>query len=373
MSRADCVSWQRVVAIVLANIYILVGIAVLQQIADARGFVPSHAINATYLAAGILISIIVHEAGHRIVGAALGWRCVRFGFGPFEFYREGKGWKTQRVKMLWGAFVRQAPASFTQFRLHKAMTLLGGPMSSLVFGLVFIGIALATSNAVVFAIFGDMSLLTFTGVLELIPRLTKSGIGSDGQRLAQVIRGGETMDELQWPILAEASNFTPLRHRDWPHDMLTRLAEGGDPYLVYLAYLHSMDAGDEEAAAGYMRRLITGLPEEKPSPYYACEAAYWLAIYGNDAREARKWMERIGPGVDPETRLRAEAAVAFTEGQAERAESLAKEALALIGAPPLSGSSEYAVDRLRRLLSTLECQRAALMPTDSIALRYCEP
>jgi len=141
-------------------------------------------------------------------------------------------------------------------------------------------------------------------------------------------------------------------------------AERGDAYFIYLAYLHSMDAGDEQAAAAYMRRLIAGMPEENPSPYYSCEAVYWLAMFGSQAEDAAKWMNRVGEQpIDPETRLRAEAALAFANGQSERAITLAKEALSLISDQPATGSSEYAADRLRYLLNTLERQ-----PTEPVSV-----
>jgi hypothetical protein len=122
-------------------------------------------------------------------------------------------------------------------------------------------------------------------------------------------------------------------------------------YNIYLAYLHTLDAGDGEASSEYMRRLIAQLPGEKPNAHFACEAAYWLATYGGDTEGARKWMERAGQNVDPEVRRRAEAALALADGQPDRAESLANEALARIHTPAACGSAQFEIDRLRRVLS----------------------
>jgi len=332
--------------------------AFLRQAGAARGFEPpSLEITVAFWVAGILAYLIAHEAGHRIAGAALGWRCVRFGFGPVEFFREGVSWRTQRVKTLWGAFVRQMPPSFAHYRQEKAVTILGGPMSSLVFGLVFAAIALTSANPVVFALFGKLGLCALVGVLELIPR--KHGrIGSDGYRLRQVFRGGQVMDELLRDTVGEASNFTALRHRDWPHAPIVRLAAGDDPYNIYLAYLHTLDSGNLEAASEYMRRLIARLPE-KPDSHFAIEAAYWLATYGGNTELARKWIERAGPDVERTMRLRAEAAVALADGQPDRAESLAKEALAQFRTPAACGSEEYDLDRLNYVLQGVAASGAA--------------
>jgi hypothetical protein len=337
------------IATLVACIYVMAANGFLRQAGAARGFEPPSLETTVALwVAGILTCLIVHEAGHRIAGASLGWRCVRFGFGPVEFFREGESWRSRRVKTLWGAFVQQMPPSFAHYRLEKATTLLGGPVSSLIFGLMFAAIALTSANPVVFELFGKLGLCALVGVLELIPRLT-GGIGSDGYRLWQVVRGGQAIDEMLRETMGIASNFTALRHRDWPHAPIVRLAAGDDPYNIYLAYLHTLDAGNVEAASEYMRRLIAKLPE-KPVSHFAIEAAYWLATYGGNAELARKWIERAGPDVERTSRLRAEAAVALAEGQPDRAESLANEALAQFRTPAACGSEEYDLDRLNYVL-----------------------
>jgi hypothetical protein len=228
--------------------------------------------------------------------------------------------------MLWGAFVRQVPPSFVHYRREKTITLLGGPASSLIFGLVFTAIAVSSPGPIALAFFGKLGLMSFLGVLELIPR-ERNGIGSDGYRLWQVRRGGQALDDIQRESLAEASNFTPLRYRDWPHAVIVRLA-GGDLYDTYLAYLHSLDAGNTEAASRHMGRLIAYLPEKDPNPHFAYEAAYWLALYGGDAEGARRWMKRAGQNVEPDLGRRAEAALALADRQPYLAEELAREGLA---------------------------------------------
>ena len=312
----------------------------------ARGFdLPSMAAQWAFLLAGIFVAVIAHEAGHRTAGAAMGWRCIRFGFGPFEFFRERQAWKRARVKMLWGAFVRQVPPSFHAFRRQKTMTLLSGPLSSLFFAAV----ALMSAHPLVFNLFGRMGLVSLLGVLELIPR-EKDGIGSDGYRLWQVIRGGKPIDDMMREIMAEASNSNAPRYRDWPRAVVERLAATGDWYSIYLAYLHTLDASDLEAASGYMRRLIALLPEEQPNPHCACEAAYWLATYGGDTEAARLWLRRAGQNVEPEVRLRAEAAVALADGHTDHAQALANRALALMRTPPACGSDACEIDLLNQIV-----------------------
>src|SRR5579871_159433 len=297
----------------------------------------------------LIVHLITHECGHRFTGMALGYRCVRFGFGPFEFYREKRGWKMLKVKMLWGAFVRQVPPDYSAFRLQKAATLLGGPFSSLLFAIRFAILAMLSMSALPFRVFGLWSTVCFLGVLELIPR-EKDGIGTDGYRLWQVIRGGPPVDEMIRELACESSDLHRPRWRDWPHDIIVRLAIGNDPFNIYIAYLHHLDAGDWKTAGSYMRRLLALLPEVDPCAHYACEAAYWFAARQHDPESARKWLERADPKLAHENRRRAAAALALAEGQIERATLLATQAIANIGTP-ICGSDECELDQLRYVLA----------------------
>ena len=294
---------------------------------------------------GLVIYVITHEAGHCIAGALMGWRCVRLGFGPLEFLRQARGWRVQRGRM-WGrhaAFVRQVPPSFSNYRREKAATLLGGSASSVAFGLVFMAAALTASNALLLEFFACAGILGLVGAFEVVT-------GSDGMHLRQVLRGGPPVDDMIRESVAEASDFTPLRPRDWPHDVILRLGQREDLYCHYLAYVHWLDAGDTEAAAAHIQKLIAFLSEADPDPTNACEAAYWLAAYVGDAVAARTLLIRAGPGADPMARTRAAAALALAEGQPERAESLIREGLAQIPLPS-SGSAQFEFDRLSHLLA----------------------
>ena len=178
----------------------------------------------------------------------------------------------------------------------EVIIILSGPISSVICGQFFALLALTSTDSVSFAVFSRLFFWSFLGVLELL-----SGNGrSDGDRLRQVMRGGDGVDDLIRDSMAESSNFTSLRYRDWPRAVIVRLAERQDSYDYYLAYLHAMDSGELEAALAHMRSLMAQLASEKPNSYLACEAVDWLATEGGDVVEARKWLELIGPDLAPE-------------------------------------------------------------------------
>ncbi|HUI81294.1 MAG TPA: M50 family metallopeptidase [Bryobacteraceae bacterium] len=342
----------------LANAYLFLALAYIGDVGDSLGIAsPSWIAAIAYTVFGVFTWLLVHEYGHRLAGAALGWQCVRFGFGPLEFARTREGWKRERVKMLWGAFVRQMPSSFAHYRREKSITLISGALANVIFAVACGAVALSVRNAVVFPLFGRLAILSFTGVFSLIPH--RSGdIASDGYNLWHLRRGGEYADSMQRESLAEASNHTALRHRDWPRDLIKRLAEGSDSYNLFLGYLQSLDAGEVDTASSYMSRLIAQLPEKEPFAYYAYEAAYWLAVYRQDPEAARQWIDRVPPDQVPDLRLRAEAAVALATGQADEAARLAKRALEEQG-EIRCGTDLYQTDRLHDLLARLPAATAA--------------
>jgi len=345
---------------IVASFYIVVGNSLLEILAEYRGFEqPPLAIRCALLALAALVYLIVHESGHRMAGVFMGWKCTAFGIGPLEFFRERNLWKHRRVKMLWGAFVRQMPPNFCRFRPQKALTLTSGPLASLIVGGLLLVIVLDTQNATVFALVSRLALVILLGLFELIPACRK-GIGSDGYRLRQVLRGGPELDEMYRDMLGEASNHCFVRYRDWPREALVRMASGDDPYSIYLAYLHMLDSGDVEAASSYMRRLIASLPEGEASPFYAYEAAYWLAEYEGDVAAAKRWLERAASDESNVVRVQAEAAIAAAEAQWERASALVQRGLALAHDPGECGGDQVDVERLNKILSTAPVGEAAV-------------
>jgi len=351
-------------ALVLACIYMYLASDLMQGIAEERGFenLPL-LIRLAFIALGTLACVLVHETGHRATGAAMGWPCARFGFGPFEFHRTKDGWRRYRVKMLVGAFVGQVPRTYDHYRLRKAATLLSGPLASLVVGSTFVWLAYWSRDAMTYTLYGRLGTITLLGFLELLPAVRK-GIGSDGYRLWQVIRGGTPVDELVRDSLADSSNLSPLRYRDWPHDVVLRLAESGQPYDLYLAFIHSNDAGDIEAEEIYVRRLMASLPAQDLDAHgrhYACEIACWLALRANDPAAATQWLERAGTDADWELQRRAHAAIALASGDFDRAAELAEAALADCPMPPPRGFEMWDVERLQRILSAARAGQASLV------------
>jgi hypothetical protein len=223
-------------------------------------------------------------------------------------------------------------------------------MASLLVGLMCGLVAWKCTTGGAFWLFSSLAVWSPLGTLELIP-YRFAAARSDGASLWRLhtLKGS---DDMQREILAETSNLTPLRYRDWPRDVLERLATSGEDYNLYLAFLHHLDSGDIEAAAQYLSRLKLDSKDFNVT-YPSCEGAWFYAIHRQDAAEARKWLERGVSCPDRGNVARAGAAVAWVEGDVELARKLAKEALALHDPLSPSGSNASEIELLNSLLNRL--------------------
>ncbi len=94
-------------------------------------------------------------------------------------------------------------------------------------------------------------------------------------------------------------------------------------------------------------------------PSLALEGAYMAGSF--DAERARELLNRAGPaGVEMQTRLRAQAAVALAEGKCAEAIGLAEAALAVAPLSADPGGKLAEIDWLKELLA--ECRRTEPKP-----------
>jgi hypothetical protein len=218
-------------------------------VASSQGFArPSLVQHLALVAFGILVAVPIHEAGHRLAGASQGYRCLRFVLGPLELAPVDGRWRIRLIPFRHAGVVYQVPSSFTHFRLKKAICLAAGPGLSLIASLVFSRVALHSTSSFSFWLWMVNAQMCLLGVLELVP-LRFGVVESDGLQLWKMARGGAPVDAIARDLLADSVNYTPLRPRDWPADLIERMA--GMPaeahqrrYGLYMAYIHCLDAGD---------------------------------------------------------------------------------------------------------------------------------
>jgi hypothetical protein len=342
-------------------------------VASAHGFPrPGLMEHLALVAFGILVAVPIHEAGHRLAGAAQGFRCLRFVLGPLEVAPVDGGWRIRLVRFRQTAVVHQVPSSFTHFRLQKATCLAAGPCVSLIACLLFTRIALRTTTPLSFWFWIVNAQMCLLGLLELLP-LRFGRVEFDGLQLWKIASGGAPVDAMQRDLLAESVNYTPLRPRDWPADLIQRLqvsggaeAETPDPhqrrYCLYIAYIHSVDAGNIPAAWSHLSPLLESWAPSD-GPQYALEAAWFLAFHRRDLEGARQWLarERRLPG-EP-VRRRAEAAVEWASGRDQEALQLIERAQVRLLTDRHSGNREFEMD----CLNALREEMAAWRPVEPVS------
>jgi hypothetical protein len=322
--------------------------------AGLHGFArPSVLWSCLGLSLTLVPGMLIHEGGHWLAGIAVGQCCRRFVLGPIEIARSRGTWRIRFVGMHWRAgLVDFVPSNYAGFRRQRAIIAAAGPIASLVSGLLFVGFSRSAETALQFWLWSFCVQWAVVGFAQIIP--TRLGTArSDGSLLWEVLRGGDAVDALQRDMLTASSHATTLRLRDWPEDLVRRLADaaGDNPagrYGSYLAYIHFLDRGDVQTAAQHLDRLMAGWQPDDP-PEYALEAAYFAAFHGHDAARAREWLALATRESEPWVRQRAEAAIECLDGSSQKAHALAGQALATLEASAPCGAYEYEIDLLEKL------------------------
>ena len=138
-----------------------------------------------------LVCGIIHELGHIIVGILHGWKLYILLVGPFGIKRNDKEklvFYLEKNPVLWGGVGGTVPVAENRDNLKIfSIILLGGPIASIITGIVFSAICYFHFN-LFWLLLGLMS--TSMGIACLLPG--KTGIGyTDGKRWRRFRKGGQ--------------------------------------------------------------------------------------------------------------------------------------------------------------------------------------
>ncbi|SPE29351.1 membrane hypothetical protein [Candidatus Sulfopaludibacter sp. SbA3] len=306
------------------------------------------------LAVTYLPTALIHEFGHYLAGRACKQYCRRFVIGPIEFAHIGSRWNVRWIPMRYAGLVDLVPSTFRGFRWQRAWCASGGPMASLCAALALTWLSLRTQSPTVFWTLSFAAQWSLVGLMNLAP-IRLGGSTSDGLKLWEAIRGGAALDWTQRDLLTPSSHATPLRLRDWPGDLVLRLANApAHPvlrrYNCYLAYIHFLDCGDVAMAGQYLDKMTLDWAAGDP-PEYALEAAYFHAFHRHDAATAAKWLALEPKDAEPWVRMRARAAIETVSDHPETAQMLIAGALELLNASPACGAHQYEIDRVGQTIA----------------------
>ena len=143
------------------------------------------------------ISGIIHELGHIIVGLANGWKFYLLVIGPLGIKADENGkirFYFEKRIALWGGVGGTVPKVGNEDNIKIwSNILLGGPLISIVMGIIFLPLAIITKN-IFLLLLGAMPL--GMGIMCALPLPLKTGVMySDGGRWNRLHKGGQEADE----------------------------------------------------------------------------------------------------------------------------------------------------------------------------------
>lgn len=296
--------------------------------------------------------LALHEAGHALVGMALGFDFRFFVAGPFYLVRENgrTRFKFNANPVLWGGRAGCLPRTTgPELRGKMFWFTAGGPLFSLLGALVAIPSWMFRDGhanvAFCGSAFGLMSAAILIGTL--IPA-TVGGTTSDGARMLNLLRNRP--EGMRWVAIgAVASLLNAERARDWPPELMALMGDGTDDKpdsvtVCMLQYLRLVDRREWDAAETWLERGLAKIdlvPAPLRSGLYAC-AAWFEARRRGSAAEARRYFDLASkPGLGNAKELHSiAAAVLIAEGRREEAAAeLARAEATLSSRPPVLAES----------------------------------
>ena len=295
----------------------------------------------------LLLLIAVHEAGHHLAGALVGYRWKVWIVGPFQMSRETSGGRVRfhlSKTLFSGRAIAFPPESRTVKR--RAFFLLGGPVATLLLGVSLLLYYLLLPGAQQDQSFLLLTMIALSGLFFLnnVVPYSHKGFKSDGARLLELWkdRKGVARDTALMTLVKALQNGQ--RPRDWNEGLvqqMTALRDGktNEALAAHYGFYWAADRCDWEESQHYIHRALAlrSTLSDVFRAMVALDGAYCAALFQRDAAEARRLLTEASAveAEDGELRaallsmtLRAEAALLLAEGRPEEAIQKAEEALA---------------------------------------------
>ena len=290
---------------------------------------------AFIVAAGLLLSILVHESGHALAGWLLGFRILGVSLPYVALNRTNHTWKITWSRALGvSGSVRSLPLSGRFLRLRFFVVTSAGPCASLISGAFFAWIARNHDSIWPEILTGGLSATALFsllfGSLSLLPQRTHSGI-SDGLWMWTALMGGPESGRNLSQWLLWGSSVSGLRPREWNPDLVER-ALGGRPTPLsrWLEYNWHADRGHIREAEKTIEWWLSQRIPQVDLAMWWYEAA-WFEVFSIGNLTAAKERLSVAENFPCDERLecwawKARAAIAVCEGRPSDAADAAAQA-----------------------------------------------
>lgn len=286
------------------------------------------------------LTLLTHELGHVLGGCLVGFRFLLLIVGPLKVTRDARGLRfgLNRNAALAGGLAACLPTDPHHLNRRMLALVAGGPLASLALGAAGLWLHYLVAGTgpwdVLTMALGAGSLII--AAATLIP-LTTAGYLTDGAQLLSLLRNDAAARQRALILALQAASIAGTRPRDWDAQLLSAtLAVEGQPGFrgaaEIMAYYAALDGGAVETAGEHLARALAlgpKLPKGFVEAVYL-EAAYFEATHRQAAAVARAYLDRAGGSLaEGHSRLRAEAAVLWAEGEHRAARAAAAQAVRL--------------------------------------------
>lgn len=319
-------------------------------------------------------AVLIHELGHLAAGCCAGLRLVGFRVGLLELKLRGARWRFQLAE---GGFLGGHAAlvhrSADRLRERAMIMIAGGPVGSALLGAAG-ATAILTTPAVPHAIGMPVVMLTMFGISDFVFNLMPMGSGvhySDGARLWQLWRRGPWADYLCSIYFMSLSRTTPMRPREWPRDMVERMAvfseqlpEPSGP--LGNVYAHYEDSGDHERAGQYLEQACARARKgTQLASDLARERAWLEAFHRRNGAEGARWLAQARSDTTVADHWRAHTAVYLASGDLKKAEEAWRKGAEIVAKYPEAGVYEVSRRQFRELGAALSRTPSGLSVTET--------
>ena len=279
------------------------------------------ALSLAFILVGLIVSVLVHELAHIVVGYAAGLRVARVQLGPLEIRDYGRP-RVRLARSLQAGVVLvpwDRTTTLEPLRWGLFISTAAGPLAGLVFGITAIWLAGGVHLR------GPVSFLDMAGqtstilsVLNFLPLRTGDAL-ADGRRMFSLLLRTRECGQILAATMMLGEALSGRRPRDWDQGLLDVMERSpNEPFARLCLYEAAIDRGEIETAGRHLDAAVD-LRKENWTAADAIlfnEAAYYAARHRGDARAARSWLGLAEAGTVLEyMRARAEAAVLCAEGR----------------------------------------------------------
>lgn len=344
------------------------------QWAAIRGLVHPGLISyLVQLNVAVLLTTLFHELGHLAAGWASGKILRVFQVGPFRWAVRHGEWKFEfQPRKFYGGGVAMVAPDLRNMRSRKAFLLLGGPVASLVVGLIFSVVTLTAPGHswerywTVLSILATLSIAGF--VVNLIPLRPESQY-SDGAQLYQIVTNGPWARVHLAFAMVTTSAVAPIRPRDFDINLINQAADfvpRGERGLLLrmVACKHYIDKGKIPEALANMAEAEALYEEckfERPQDVCA-EFVFVTALFKRDLAAAELWWQRIEALRKIEFDAdywRAKSALLLLRGERQAAFDAWQRGNALAQTLPSAGTYDFTRSCFNKLRKALDAPKAS--------------